>query len=117
MTSLKKRIDVLENSLSMVKLKNKTDETKMREEYKKSDRLYSENLANYDAEMKDQSRSKDQAQETFEQVHHELALVSDEYKQRIEERKKREEILAIMKKKNDEQARQTNLLNKAAEWM
>jgi hypothetical protein len=30
-------------------------------------------------------------------------LVSGEYKERLEERKKREEILAIMKKKNDEQ--------------
>jgi len=36
-------------------------------------------------------------------VHHELTLITDEYKQRIDERKKREEILAIMKKKNDEQ--------------
>jgi len=29
-------------------------------------------------------------------------MIQDEYKQRLEERKKREEILAIMKKKNDE---------------
>jgi hypothetical protein len=35
----------------------------------------------------------------------------------LEERKKRNEILAIMKKKSDEQAKQMNLLVKAAEWM
>lgn len=88
----------------------------MREEYKKADRLYSENLNNYDADMKDQTRNKEQALEQFEQVHHELIHITDEHRQRIEERKKRDEILAIMKKKNDEQLKQMNLLNKAAEW-
>lgn len=50
-------------------------------------------------------------------MHHELTLITDEFRQRVEERKKREEILAIMQKKNDEQLKQMNLLNKAAEWM
>jgi hypothetical protein len=35
----------------------------------------------------------------------------------VEEKKKRDELLAIMKKKNEEQLRQMNLLNKAAEWV
>ena len=44
-------------------------------------------------------------------------LLQDELKQRHEERKKRNELLAIMKRKSDEQAKQMNLLVKAAEWM
>jgi hypothetical protein len=32
----------------------------------------------------------------YNQTHHELTLIKDEYKQRLEERKKRNEILAIM---------------------
>jgi hypothetical protein len=83
--------------------RNKREETKLRVEYKNADRRYTENLANYDAEMKEQTRNKEQATEQYEQMHHELTLITDEYKQRIEERKKREEILAIMQKKNDEQ--------------
>jgi predicted house-cleaning noncanonical NTP pyrophosphatase (MazG superfamily) len=59
----------------------------------------------------------DSMQQEYDQVHTQLIMIQDEYKQRIEERKKREEILAIMKKKNDEQLKQLNLLNKAAEWM
>ena len=74
-------------------------------------------LQAYDAEMKEQSRAKEQAKEQFEQVNHEKFLVSEEYNTRLEERKKREEILAIMKKKNDEQLKQMNLLHRAAEWM
>lgn len=92
-TALKKKIDNFESQLSQLKYKNKAEETKLREEYKKADRLYSENLLNYDAEMKEQTRNKEQAMEQYEQMHHELMLINDEYKQRIEERKKREEIL------------------------
>ena len=55
-TALKKKIDALEANLAQVKLKNKTDENKLREEYKKADRLYSENLNSYDIEMKDKTR-------------------------------------------------------------
>jgi hypothetical protein len=117
MAALKKKIETLETNLSQLKLKNKTDETKLREEYKKADRLYSENLNTYDADMRDRTRQKETMQQEFDQVHHELTLIQDEYKQRIEERKKREEILAIMKKKNEEQLRQMNLLKRAAEWM
>ena len=39
-----------------VKLKNKTDEVKLREDYKRADRLYTENLNSYDIEMKDKTR-------------------------------------------------------------
>ena len=67
--------------------------------------------------MKEHTNKLDQAKEQFNQADHELMLINNELKERLEERKKREEILAIMKKKNDEQLRQMNLLNKAAEWM
>ena len=55
-TALKKKIDTLESQYTIVKGKNKTDENKLREEYKKADRLYSENLNSYDVEMKDKTR-------------------------------------------------------------
>lgn len=60
-TALNKRINTLEAQLKEVKTKNKTEELKMREEYKKADRLFTENLGNYDAEMKDQTSKKEQA--------------------------------------------------------
>jgi hypothetical protein len=114
---LKKKIDTTEANLNMVKLKNKTDEMKLRDEYRKNDRLYGENINAYDIEMRDKMRQKESMTQEFDQVHTQLTMIQDEYKQRLEERKKREEILAIMKKKNDEQLKQLSLLNKAAEWM
>lgn len=100
---LKKKIDVTEANLNMVKMKNKTDEMKLRDEYRKNDRLYGENINAYDIEMRDKMRQKEAMQQEFNQVNTQLTMIQDEHKQRIEERKKREEILAIMKKKNDEQ--------------
>jgi predicted house-cleaning noncanonical NTP pyrophosphatase (MazG superfamily) len=44
-------------------------------------------------------------------------MVAEEYKQRYDERQKREEILTIMKRKNEEQQKQLNLLHRAADWV
>ncbi|CDW86748.1 iq domain-containing protein d [Stylonychia lemnae] len=114
---LKKSIANFENQLAELKKQNKTDEQKLREDYKRADRVYTDNLQSYDTEMKQQSKAKEQTQEQFDQVHHELLIISEEYKQRFEERKKREEILTIMKRKNEEQQKQMNLLHRAADWV
>lgn len=68
----------------------------MRDEHKRADRVYTENLASYDTEMRHQTKVVEQTKEQYEQVHHELKHVTDEYKNILEERKKREEMLAIM---------------------
>jgi len=51
----------------------------MREDYKRADRLYTDNLQNYDAEMRQQTKTNEQTEEQFEQVHHELELVDEEF--------------------------------------
>ena len=61
MTALKKTIDQMEQQLNITKLRNKNDENKLREEYKKADRLYGENINTYDLEMRDKMRQKEQA--------------------------------------------------------
>jgi hypothetical protein len=66
---LKKKIDVTEANLNMVKMKNKTDEIKLRDEYRKNDRLYGENINASDIEMRDKMRQKESMNQEFEQVH------------------------------------------------
>ena len=63
---LKKKIDVTEANLNMVKQRNKTDEMKLRDEYRKNDRLYAENINAYDIEMRDKMRQKDSMQQEFD---------------------------------------------------
>lgn len=62
---LKKKIDVTEANLNMIKQKNKTDEMKLRDEYRKNDRLYGENINAYDIEMRDKMRQKESMQQEF----------------------------------------------------
>jgi hypothetical protein len=59
---LEKKIKTLSSNLDMVKLKNKTDELKLRDDYKKADRLYGENINTYDLEMRDRMRQKEAMQ-------------------------------------------------------
>ena len=75
---LKKKIDVTEANLNMVKGKNKTDEMKLRDEYRKNDRLYDENINAYDIEMRDKMRQKESMQQEFDQVHTQLNMIQDE---------------------------------------
>lgn len=117
MTVLRKKIETLEKQLAELRNTNKLSEAALHKEHIKYDNQYRDNLLAYDTEMNQNMRTKQQAQETYEQVHHELVLITDELKQRQEERKKRDEILAILKKKNDEQNKQMTLLHKAAEWV
>ena len=71
----------------------------------------------YDNEMNDATREKAKVLQQYEETNRDLGYVQEDYKQRLEERKKREEILEIMKKKNEEQQKQIDLLNKASEWV
>jgi hypothetical protein len=72
---LKKKIDVTEANLNMVKMKNKTDEMKLRDEYRKNDRLYGENINAYDIEMRDKMRQKEAMQQEFNQVNTQLTMI------------------------------------------
>jgi len=74
----------------------------MRADFKKADSQYQEYINTYDQDMKDHTREKEKATAEYQESHHDLEQISEDYKQRLEEKRKREEILAIMKKKNDE---------------
>lgn len=99
----KKKIADLEAKLLHAKTENKKEETKHRGDYKKADSAYQEMIHAYDNEMNDATREKAKVFSQYEETNRDLGYVQEDYKQRLEERKKREEILEIMKKKNEEQ--------------
>lgn len=53
--------------------------------------------------MREHTKEKHKALADHDETHHELSQIREEHKQRVEERTKREEILQLMKKKDDEQ--------------
>jgi len=74
-------------------------------------------MDSYDHEMKNQTREKDKYLAEFDDTNGELASVKEEYEVLMQERKKREEIAAIMKRKNDEQNAIMDKLVKASEFI
>lgn len=96
---------------------NKDAELGLRREYRKSHNAYSDNMNSYDYEMKNQTREKEKYLAEFDDTNGELASVKDEYEVLMQERKKREEIAAIMKRKNDEQSLIMDKLVKASEFI
>lgn len=53
----------------------------------------------------------------YEDTLEDLKQINDEYNLRLEERRKRDEIAAIMQKKNEEQNAKMDKLSRAVEWM
>lgn len=104
-TMLLQTIKDLEEKHKNIKEQNKKDEDTLRANYDKADRGYHESLKTYDDEMKQNTQEKDEAQQTHDQELDALKGVNEEFKQIQEERRKREEILEMMKKKEAEQQR------------
>jgi len=53
--------------------------------------------------MKETTKEKEKALAEHDETYNEMQAINEEYKQILDERKKREEILEMMKKKEDEQ--------------
>lgn len=63
---LKKKIDTLEAKLTGVKSENQKSEMKLRDEYRRNDRLYDTNIQTYDVEMRDKMRQMDAMQQEYD---------------------------------------------------
>ena len=74
-------------------------------------------MNSYDFEMKNQTKEKDKYIAEYDDTNGELSSVKEEYEVLMQERKKREEIAAIMKRKNDEQNVIMDKIVKASEFM
>jgi hypothetical protein len=78
--------------LADLKKRNRDDEIKARDQMKKADLAYHDNINTYDQEMNDNMKDLQQAKNQYSQIHNELESFKQDYEQRCEERRKREEI-------------------------
>lgn len=67
--------------------------------------------------MRDQNKTKDLVQKEYEEAAENLNQVKEQWSERLEERRKRDELQAIIDKKKAEQDKQQDQLSKAAEWV
>lgn len=71
----------------------------------------------YDSEMFTTVGENQKVENEYEDTANDLREIEAEYNQRLEERRKRDEIAAIMQKKKDEQNAKMEKLSRACEWI
>jgi len=71
----------------------------------------------YDRELNQNTIDNQKTQSEYDDTYSDLLELKEEYKLRLQEKKKRDEIAAIMQKKNDEQNAKKEKLVKASEFI
>ena len=108
---------MLQQKLTNAKNNNKNMEQNLYSKYDQDTNAYQANVDTYDVEMKNATTLKEKEEKILKEQEHSLAQLNEQWKERMEEKRKREELQAIMTKKKDEQEKHMAQLNKAAEWI
>ena len=98
-------------------IKNEKAESLLRKEYKKVSMAYTDNMETYDKELKTNTKDNENTKAEYDGTIADLNNMKEEYNMLLEEKRKRDEIAAIMQKKKDEQNEKMNKLIKASEYI
>lgn len=93
------------------------EELNMRKEFKKASNDYLNSVQVYDADIGNQTLDNAKTQAEYDEALADLNGIKEEYNIRLEEKKKRDEIAAIMQKKNDAQSEKMEKLERACEFI
>lgn len=117
MAKLNKERNTLDTKMKEMEKANKTAEAADRKEFVKVFQNYHNNVNQYDQEMTGTTAENDKYNGEYEDTAMDLREIEAELKQRFEERRKREEVNAIMQKKKAEQNAKIEKLAKACEYI
>lgn len=96
---------------------NGKDENELRKEYKKASNEYVANMNGYDLDINNHTIDNKKCQTELDDTITDLSQIKEEYSIRVEEKRKRDEIAAIMEKKRGEQDAAMSKLTRAAEFL
>lgn len=99
---MKGRIGQLKEELDIAKKNHSTEEKHLTDKYDLADKAYTEALETYDSEMRDHNKQKDIVQKEYDDANEQLRQVKEQWSERLEERRKRDELQAIIDKKKAE---------------
>ena len=102
MTKLNKEKNTLHKKMEEEEKKNSQLEKEDRKAYIKVFQDYHNNMNQYDQEQFATVAENQKHEDEYEDTANDLKEIEAEYAQRLEERRKRDEIAAIMQKKKDE---------------
>ena len=107
----------LQDEYDKVKKNNSQTEEKLRKEYKKSSDNLNSNVLSYDQDVTNQTIDNTKTKRDYDDTMADLNQIKEEYNMRLEEKRKRDEIAAIMQKKNEEQQAKMDRLERASEYI
>jgi len=117
MKELKEEIMRLNDDLAGVKSENSLAERTLLTQYDGADKQYTEALNSYDTEMSEKTKEKNEAENDCQDAEYQLSQIRDQWTERVEEKRKREALKAIMDKKEAEQRKKLDTINKAAQFL
>ena len=117
MAELIKKKEIAEKQHAEQLNKNTKDEERLRKEFKKASSAYRENMNQYDMELKNGTKENENTKQEYDSTVEDLNGMKAEYNILLEEKRKREEIAAIMQRKKDEQNAKMDKLIKATEYI
>ena len=117
MHALQATIEQLTGDLKQVKDENLVAEKALLTAYDGADKQYTEALNSYDTEMSEKTKEKNEAEADCQDAEYQLSQIREQWSERIEERRKREALKAIMDKKEADQRKKQDTLNKAAQFL
>lgn len=110
-------ITALTKQYNKIHADNKKEEEQHRKEYVKSSNVYQENMHSYDYDMKTHTQQNEKAQKEYDESYADLQGVKEELEMRMEEKRKRDEMDEIMKRKEAAENARMERLVKASEYM
>ena len=94
-----------------------TDETNMRKEFKKASNDLISFTQQYDVDITNYTIDNQKSMAEYDDTLADLKAIKEDYDMRVEEKRKRDEIAAIMQLKNDMQKAKMEKLERATEYM
>lgn len=114
---LQSKISELQGSLNAVKQQNNAAEKLLLGQYDGADKQYTEALESYDQDMRDKNKERDETRADLEDQEDQLRQIREQWAERREEARKRENLQAILDKKKEIQRKETDTLNQAAKFL
>lgn len=82
-----------------------------------ADKQYTEALESYDQEMRERNKERDETQADLEDQEQHLVQIREQWAERIEEKRRREDLAEIIKKKQLAHKKHMDTLDKAAQFL
>ena len=101
MANLQRTIDDLTAEYTGLKGGNSVAEKTLLTNYDNADKQYTEALDSYDQDMRDKNKERDETQADLEDQLQQLAQIKEQWAERIEEKRRREDLDEIIKRKEE----------------